>query len=461
MTEALFENIGKRIVLEINEARNSIFIAVAWFTNLDIFNALLKKEKEGCQINLMYSDDDINNNSSLKFDLLKTKNSNVYPIGDGSNNIMHNKFCVIDESTVITGSYNWSNKAESNHENITISKEAKDLAQCFISEFNRIKKLHHPESDIKSHEFHLDEIIKRLEIIKNFILLGEIDAVKQITSKLNDFSFNHSLKEILNLLELKDFDFALLKIDLFISESKQIVFWTDPEIDILKMKIRVLEEQINAFDNEKSDIQKLINDFNIRHARELGLIILDILQLRIKLSRYDKTRYQQAEADEKKYKKQYHSQKAKSFVELNDEDRIKLKKVYRKATTLCHPDKFSNESIDIQERAELIFKQLNEANSHNNLSLVLEIYRNLQKGYLKLEKGKISSDQEVLNSVISSLTNKLIKLEFEIKAIKESEIYKSIILINNWDDYFEQLKQKLLIELDELKKDLNGFEKVF
>jgi len=36
---------------------------------------------------------------------------------------MHNKFCVIDSKTVVTGSYNWTKKAQSNYENITIIKD--------------------------------------------------------------------------------------------------------------------------------------------------------------------------------------------------------------------------------------------------------------------------------------------------------------------------------------------------
>jgi phosphatidylserine/phosphatidylglycerophosphate/cardiolipin synthase-like enzyme len=139
-TEAVFENIAERIVLEIDKAQNSIFIAVAWFTNRNIFNVLQRKAKEGCQINLMYSADHINENSSIDFDLLKTKNSKVFPIGDGDHDLMHNKFCVIDHCTVITGSYNWSNKAESNHENITITNGVTSLAEQFVSEFIKIRQ---------------------------------------------------------------------------------------------------------------------------------------------------------------------------------------------------------------------------------------------------------------------------------------------------------------------------------
>ena len=80
-TEAVFENIAERIVSEIDKAQNSIFIAVAWFTNRNIFNVLQRKGNEGCQINLMYSADDINENSSVDFDLLLPKNqSTTFPV---------------------------------------------------------------------------------------------------------------------------------------------------------------------------------------------------------------------------------------------------------------------------------------------------------------------------------------------------------------------------------------------
>ena len=44
-TEAIFENIAERIITEIQKANNSIYIAVAWFTNKSIFEQLIKKAK--------------------------------------------------------------------------------------------------------------------------------------------------------------------------------------------------------------------------------------------------------------------------------------------------------------------------------------------------------------------------------------------------------------------------------
>jgi phosphatidylserine/phosphatidylglycerophosphate/cardiolipin synthase-like enzyme len=174
-TEAVFENIAERIQEEISKANKSIYIAVAWFTNKNIFNELVNKSKNGCIISLIISNDEINQNSSIDFEKLISQNSKVYKIGNGNTELMHNKFCVIDYGTVITGSYNWSYKAKSNFENVIITNNNTSLAEQFISEFNNIRKQYYPDEIIVDLVFPLNNIVKRLEILKNYMLLEDIE----------------------------------------------------------------------------------------------------------------------------------------------------------------------------------------------------------------------------------------------------------------------------------------------
>ena len=102
-TEAIFEDIGNRIQKEIRKAQKSIFVAVAWFTNRNLFNELIIKAKHGCDVYLIISDDEINKNSLIDFEQLQTGNSKVFKVGAVEKELMHNKFCVIDYNTVITG----------------------------------------------------------------------------------------------------------------------------------------------------------------------------------------------------------------------------------------------------------------------------------------------------------------------------------------------------------------------
>jgi phosphatidylserine/phosphatidylglycerophosphate/cardiolipin synthase-like enzyme len=84
-TKAVFENIANRIETEIDKAQKSVLIAVAWFTNKNLFEAIVRKSKKGCQISLMITDDKINNNSGIDYNRLTTANSQIYKIGNGNN----------------------------------------------------------------------------------------------------------------------------------------------------------------------------------------------------------------------------------------------------------------------------------------------------------------------------------------------------------------------------------------
>ena len=52
---------------------------------------------------------------------------------------MHNKFCIIDNSIVINGSYNWTISAKTNAENIQVTI-SETLFEKFKIEFNRISQ---------------------------------------------------------------------------------------------------------------------------------------------------------------------------------------------------------------------------------------------------------------------------------------------------------------------------------
>jgi len=450
-TEAVFENIAERIRLEIQKAQKSIFIAVAWFTNKNLFNELIIKAKNGCTVSLIISNDAINLNSAINFEELQIGKSKLYTIGNGDTALMHNKFCVIDFNTVITGSYNWSYKAESNFENAIITSHDSLLANQFIAEFNHIRTQFYPDVIKEENIFPLNTIIKRVEILKNYILLEDIDALEKETAKLSHYDFNSDLSEIIECINNKAFASAIHKIQVFIANNQQISIWVNPEIAALKLEIKVLENQINSFDNEKIELEKLLSEFQHRHTLELGEIILDIFRLRKLKFKSDKTKYEEASNDEKQYREQFDAEKKKEINELSDEQKLVLKKLFRKATVLCHPDKFANEPIEIQREAEEIFKKLNEANAKNDLDAVSKILSNLEKGILTANKGENLTDLDKLRATIIKLREKVTILETEIITIKESETLKMIQSITDWNEYFNRMKEKLLREFELLK----------
>jgi hypothetical protein len=450
-SEAVFENIAERIQEEISKAQKSIFIAVAWFTNKNLFNELVNKARNGCTVSLIISNDDINLNSKIDFEQLLTAKSKVYKIGNGDTELMHNKFCVIDYSTVITGSYNWSYKAENNFENVIITSNDTTLAEQFITEFNNIRRQYYPDVVNEEIVFPLNKIIKRLEILNNYIMLEDIEELNKETSKLKEYDFNSDLQDIILDVRKEEFASAISKIQSFISKNQQLSIWTDPEIAALKLEIKNLENQLNGYDNEKIELEKLLSDFQHRHTIELGDIILDILKLRKLKFKEDKTKYEEAENDEKQYREQVNSEKEKEIFELTEEQKLELKKKFRKATILCHPDKVANE---FTEAAQRIFIELKQAYDANDLKKVSDLLEELEKGNFFKNKSETIQEKDLLKAAIAKLKRQIKTLETEIITIKESDTFKTVISIEDWDEYFNSTKEKLKRELEELELEI-------
>jgi hypothetical protein len=454
-TEAIFEHIGDRIQTEIRKAKKSIFIAVAWFTNKNIFEELLIKANEGCKVFLIISNDEINRNSKIEYELLIKFDSKFYKVGDGNADLMHNKFCVIDYCTVISGSYNWSYKAENNFENIIINYNDTGLAEQFISEFNGIRKHYYPEEPIVENIFPLEKIIKRLEILKNYIALEDTEELKRETDKLKEFDFNTDLFEIIAKIEQQEFEKAIKAIQEFISQNQQLAIWNDPEVGALKLEKKNLENQLNAIDNEKMELEKLLFDFQHRHTLELGSIILQILKLRKIKFKENKDRKQEAENDYQQYNAQFETEKEKKQFILSDDEKIELKKKFRKATFLCHPDKVNDQFKTV---AQKVFIDLKMAYEANDLKKVYEILNDLESGFLK-SKADTFIEKDLLKVAIEKLRGQIKILVIEIQSIRESEAFKTILSISDWNSYFISTKEKLQKELktlsEEIKTEIN------
>src|SRR5690554_4803329 len=447
-TEAVFEEIAKRIEQEIGKAQSSIIIAVAWFTNRNLFDVILKKAQQGCRVHLMITDDEINNNSQIDYRLLEQHQSHFYKIGNDEKALMHNKFCIIDHIIVITGSYNWSYKAEINHENIVIHYKDHELAKQFVAEFDYIRSIYFPDSAKQNRldaDDSINEIIKRLEVLQHFIVLKDLEDIEYATTKLKKFQPNETVSKVITLVNNQLFGQAIEEIQQFIARYKQLIVWDNPEINALQLELKLLENQINAFENEKIELEKVLSDFQHQHTKELGELILAILKIR-----KEKLKDEEAANDYNEYQKQYTNEIEREVYELNDEQKRALKKEYKSASILCHPDKFTNEPKEVQEQAEALFKELNEAHSKNDIERVQEIYSNLKKGILSVSANK-QTDKDVIKIQVERLKQKLTRLQTEIEQIKQSDVFIQISAITNWDTYFKDQKELLEKELEDLQ----------
>ena len=446
-TEALFEDIAERIRLELEQAEHTIYIAVAWFTNRTLFNTLIEKARKGVTVQLMLSNDHINQQSYIDYNQLNTAgHSAAYLIGNGKQDLMHNKFCVIDSDTVINGSYNWSYKAEKNHENILITKGDSVLAEQFIKQFKKIRNTYFDHQD-PTPELPLDKIIKRLEIIKNYVILEDVEDITRENTKLKAYTFQQDIADINQALQQHRFETAITLIDQFIKNHHALVIYNDIDVSALKLEIRQLEHQLNAYDNEKIELEQLRSEFHHRHTNELGSYIQKLLHLRKISTKDNPEEYAQAVKDEQDYNEHIEIELKKTIYDLNDNERVQLKKAYRQASQICHPDRVNEDMKDI---AQEIFIQLNEAYKKNDLAEVQRILSELNQGMFRPRSETVSKADQ-LKVVIQILKSKLEKVEQEIFAIKDSKDYQTISDIADWNEYFEEVKEQLIEEIDYLE----------
>ena len=149
MIQSYFKNIRAELLEKLRNADNTIVIAVYWFTNWELFNVLVNKLQEGISVKLIIHNDFINNRESgLPFQEFIDNGGEFY-FSDG-NNPMHNKFCIIDQSVLINGSYNWTYFAEEkNRENILVIEDENEVINSFSNEFQRLIKLAIPLKKIE------------------------------------------------------------------------------------------------------------------------------------------------------------------------------------------------------------------------------------------------------------------------------------------------------------------------
>jgi hypothetical protein len=129
--------IKQRIILEINNAKQCIYLAMAYFTDRDIAMAIVESKNRNINVDIILSSNAQNETVKL---MLKGAGISVHAFDTGdTRGIMHHKFCLIDNKVSINGSYNYSlNASNNNVENIQISDEITTYSQ-FLTEFERLK----------------------------------------------------------------------------------------------------------------------------------------------------------------------------------------------------------------------------------------------------------------------------------------------------------------------------------
>ena len=135
MNTAHFQNLPETICRHLEQARRDIRIAVCWFSRQDIFEVVLARLRAGVQVSLLLEYDNRNIcDDGLDFQKFIRLGGQLYAYREAG--LMHHKFALVDERTLLTGSYNWTYNA--NAENLLVSADPA-LVAGFQAEFRQMK----------------------------------------------------------------------------------------------------------------------------------------------------------------------------------------------------------------------------------------------------------------------------------------------------------------------------------
>lgn len=124
------------VLKTINSAKSSICMATYSFTSAPVARALVEAKKRGVAIKIV-SDATGNSNKYTATQYLANQGLDVRLNSNYA--IMHNKFIVVDNQTVETGSFNYSSGAvNKNAENVVVMWNYPDVASKYSTECTRL-----------------------------------------------------------------------------------------------------------------------------------------------------------------------------------------------------------------------------------------------------------------------------------------------------------------------------------
>lgn len=235
-------------------------------------------------------------------------------------------------------------------------------------------------------------------------------------------------------------------------EDTQIYQDSKDTIDEIKEAIKELEELLKNIDENHENYEEIIRTYN-NLKKELNDLEDDLIKQEIELNKIkddleDDELFKNYEEAKTFYEEFHHEhenikEKQSDRLELKDEDIKELKIMWKKACRLCHPDIVTDE---LKEKANEIMQSLNHAYSRRDINKVKQILLNLENGLVfEVSSDKIDN-KEILKSKIEEFRQSIIHIQEEIENIKSDDTFKTISNLENWDEYFEELKNELKVE---------------
>jgi phosphatidylserine/phosphatidylglycerophosphate/cardiolipin synthase-like enzyme len=129
------DGVAKHVLQRIAVAKKSIYFMTFSYTADATADAMVAKVKAGLPVRGVF---EMQNAGGSGADFNRLRQGGVDVLQDGNCYILHHKVIVIDERTVITGSYNFTGSAEKDNDENLVIVDDPELAHAYLEEFERV-----------------------------------------------------------------------------------------------------------------------------------------------------------------------------------------------------------------------------------------------------------------------------------------------------------------------------------
>lgn len=332
----------------------------------------------------------------------------------------------------------------------------------------------------------MQQLISRLELLKNLMVLQEQELVRSQIRHLHPYVSAHEpIKRLIAALTLGRYGEAQALIGDFLKRQHGLVSRDAAELAVLQLELSQLEGRKRALVEEQAEHQGRIDEFNLRHHRELSQELAQVLLLRRQIAeqslllakmplqlkqaelrqqvrrleeeiarlqreseqaehedfRDQQQAYQESEQDYEQYQQQQADEEIrfKGLDRLDDEQLKQVKKLYRRACKLAHPDLVADE---LRDQAHSMMVAINQAKDSGDLAQLEQLLLKLESGHWQRIDQAIS-DLERLRQHIANLHSQVSEQEVVLQAMRDDPELATILDCGNLDDYFAEQKVAL------------------
>lgn len=325
----------------------------------------------------------------------------------------------------------------------------------------------------------MNKPIKRLEIIKNAIELEDDEIVHGQLVQLKKDPLDEGLKAIVQALEARHYADAIAAITVWLQNQRALTTWQDPRISASKLELKTLEAELQELlDRRTARIQRL-DEFNELYMTRLGPLMTEILRLRKVLAEKMLRRQlregsrsepvaeesaRQADAASQDYEsyRQRHQEAQRHQAaqqRLAESERHELKRLWRQASKLCHPDLVDD---SLKAEATTLMVRLNQARQRGDLAMVRSILTRLMQGQQPMLASSRLNDLEPLRQKIAEIRLQIRTLILELSGLEKEGAWQLVTTLRDQEGYFQQQEKAMSNTVRTLEKQIvdAGFDEV-